>query len=135
MGHISDRCGVLNTAIICGTAAGLSCLFIWTQAKTFTTLAIFMVLYGAFAGPSFMLLPVAATREVDPSRISSALGFSFFAHSIGLILGAPMTRRIVEAHNGNYTGAIIVVGVLDILSAALLLAARINADRRLWAIR
>lgn len=135
MGYMSDRYGVLNIAILCGTAAGFSCLFIWTQAKTFTTLAIFMVFYGAFAGPSIMLLPVAATREVDPNRISSALGFSFFAHAIGYILGAPMTQRVVEAQNGSYSGAIIVLGVLDILGAALLLVARVNADRRLWVAR
>ncbi|KAG0005213.1 hypothetical protein BGZ65_011691 [Modicella reniformis] len=135
LGYISDRCGVLNIAIICGIASGLSCLLVWTHAKTFAAMAVFMAFYGAFAGPSIMLLPVAATRAVDSSRISSALGFSFFAHSIGYILGPPMTQRVIEAQNGSYTGAIIVVGTLNMLGAVLLLAARFHADRRLWVPR
>ncbi|KAF9347207.1 hypothetical protein BGX34_003313 [Mortierella sp. NVP85] len=135
MGYISDRYGVLNIAILCGMAAGCSCLFIWSQAKSFVTLALFMVFYGAFAGPSIMLLPVAATRVIHPSRTSSALGFSFFAHSIGYILGAPMTQHIVQAQHGKYTAAILVLGLLDIVSAALLLVTRLLVDRRLWVAR
>ncbi|KAK3823033.1 MAG: major facilitator superfamily domain-containing protein [Benniella sp.] len=135
MGYISDRYGVLNIAILCGMVAGCSCLFIWSQATSFVTLALFMVFYGAFAGPSIMLLPVAATRVIHPSRTSSALGFSFFAHSIGYILGAPMTQHIVQAQHGKYTAAILVLGLLDIVSAALLLVTRFLVDRRLWVAR
>ncbi|KAG0206906.1 hypothetical protein BGX28_001775 [Mortierella sp. GBA30] len=131
IGHISDRYGVLNLTVLCCFISGLACLLLWLQARTYALLATFMVFYGCFAGSTIMLFPVAATRAVPSNRVSSALGFVFFAHTIGYLLGTPLAQFIIQAQSGSYTGAIVFVGVVNLVCGLITLVARIAADSRL----
>ncbi|KAF9957294.1 hypothetical protein BGZ70_009550 [Mortierella alpina] len=132
IGYISDRYGVLNTTVVCCFISGLACLLLWLQAQTYALLATFMVFYGCFAGSSIMLFPVAATRAVPASRVSSALGFVFFAHTIGYLLGTPLAQFIIQVQHGGYAGAIVFVGIANLICGVIVLIARIAADPRLW---
>ncbi|KAF9284935.1 hypothetical protein BGZ68_004286 [Mortierella alpina] len=132
IGHISDRYGVLNSTVVCCFLSGLACLLLWLQARSYALLATFMVFYGCFAGSSIMLFPVAATRAVPANRVSSALGFVFFAHTVGYLLGTPLAQFIIQVQHGGYTGAIVFVGIANLICGVIVLIARIAADPRLW---
>ncbi|KAG9323427.1 hypothetical protein KVV02_008827 [Mortierella alpina] len=132
IGYISDRYGVLNSTVVCCFISGLACLLLWLQAQSYALLATFMVFYGCFAGSSIMLFPVAATRAVPASRVSSALGFVFFAHTIGYLLGTPLAQFIIQVQHGGYAGAIVFVGIANLICGVIVLIARIAADPRLW---
>jgi len=161
IGHLADQYGVLNATLICCTITGLACLTLWLNAASFATLAAFMVFYGCFAGSSIMLFPVAATKAVNvlstttapnnsgasgpnshvgpaPSRtgnsdgVSSALGFIFFAHTVGYLFGTPLAQFLIENQGGRYAGAIVFVGVSNLVCAIIVFAARINASKSFW---
>ncbi|CAO3566632.1 unnamed protein product [Mortierella alpina] len=132
IGYLSDRYGVLNLTVVCCFISGLACLLLWLQAQSYAILATFMVFYGCFAGSSIMLFPVAATRAVPASRVSSALGFVFFAHTIGYLLGTPLAQFIIQVQHGGYAGAIVFVGIANLICGVIVLIARIAADSRLW---
>lgn len=161
IGYLADRYGVLNATLVCCTVTGLACLTLWLDAASFASLATFMVFYGCFAGSSIMLFPVAATKAVDihttattaspnnnsPSTnvrhtsskagstdgVSSALGFIFFAHTIGYLFGTPLAQFLIEYQGGRYAGAIIFVGVSNLVCAIIVFVARINASKSVWA--
>ncbi|KAG0053643.1 hypothetical protein BGZ83_000714 [Gryganskiella cystojenkinii] len=154
IGHLADRYGVLNLTLICCSVTGLASLILWMNAADFAALAAFMVLYGCFAGSSIVLFPVAATRAVteftsltaqegpgavDPRSaaqtaargVSSSLGFVFFAHAIGYLFGTPLAQFLIEDQGGRYKGAIIFVGVSNLVCAMIVLAARISVSKQL----
>lgn len=47
---LADWIGHINVVIIYCTISGLSCLLLWTFAKTFGTLLAFSIFYGFFGG-------------------------------------------------------------------------------------
>ncbi|GJJ75071.1 hypothetical protein EMPS_07429 [Entomortierella parvispora] len=161
IGHLADRYGVLNATFVCCTITGLACLTLWLNAASFVTMAAFMVLYGCFAGSSIMLFPVAATKAVnDPpptasnssstggqsrnvahssyraggdNDVSSALGFIFFAHTIGYLFGTPLAQFLIENQGGRYAGAIVFVGVSNFVCAFIVFLARVKGSKKISA--
>ncbi|KAF9584214.1 hypothetical protein BGW38_007207 [Lunasporangiospora selenospora] len=134
VGQLADRTGVLNWSIITSLLTGVSCLAFWLNARSYGALVAFMVLYGAFAGSTIMLLPVAATRAVSPDRMSSALGFVLFAHSIGYLFGTPFAQWIIAMQDGSYWGATTLVAAMNFVCGGILIFTRILTERRFWAV-
>ncbi|KAF9186873.1 hypothetical protein BGZ51_001729 [Haplosporangium sp. Z 767] len=140
IGHLADLYGVLNSTILCCLFSALACFIFWLHvAHSFVTLGLFMVLYGTFAGSVIMLIPVAATKAVPESRISSALGFVFFAHTIGYLFGTPLAQSMIaslkpgESGGTAYTGAIVFIGVTNCVCAGVILAAKLVTNRKILA--
>ncbi|KAI8061246.1 major facilitator superfamily domain-containing protein [Thamnidium elegans] len=57
-GYLGDHIGVVNVNILFSFVCGLSSLFIWTFAKTYATLMIFIVIYGFLSGAVWSLCKV-----------------------------------------------------------------------------
>ena len=134
IGHLADCYGTLNATILCLLLSGLSSLLIWLQAlHSFAVLATFMFFYGCFGGATIMLLPVAASKAVDGRQIPSALGFVFFAHTVGYLLGTPLAQFIIVESRGSFEGAIVFVGVVNLVCAGVVLVARVHVSRTLFA--
>ncbi|KAG1004941.1 hypothetical protein G6F27_009683 [Rhizopus arrhizus] len=54
-GYLGDHIGVVNVNVVFLFICGLSSLLIWTFANTFTTLLIFILVYGFMSGSVFSL--------------------------------------------------------------------------------
>ncbi|KAI9231141.1 MAG: major facilitator superfamily domain-containing protein [Podila humilis] len=103
-GTIADRLGVLNIAATCCLLSGVSALCLWgghVAPATMPVTTAFMVCYGIFAGSAIVLLPVAATKAVGPDKLASAVGFVFFSHTIGYLLGTPIAQAVIRAQGGG----------------------------------
>ncbi|KAK3846496.1 MAG: major facilitator superfamily domain-containing protein [Linnemannia gamsii] len=134
IGLLADRYGTLNATILCLLLSGLSSLLIWLHAShSFAVLATFMFFYGCFGGATIMLLPVAASKAVAVYQVPSALGFVFFAHTVGYLLGTPLVQFIVVESKGSFRGAIMFVGVVNLVCAGIVLVARLRVSRSLFA--
>ncbi|KAF8929347.1 hypothetical protein BGZ47_001095 [Haplosporangium gracile] len=132
IGHLADRYGTLNATILCLLLSGLSSLLIWLHAShSFAVLATFMFFYGCFGGATIMLLPVAASKAVSGPQVPSALGFVFFAHTVGYLLGTPLVQFIIVESRGGFEGAIVFVGVVNLVCASVVLVARVHISRAL----
>ncbi|KAG0249103.1 hypothetical protein BG011_009577 [Mortierella polycephala] len=138
IGYLADLYGVLNLTILCCLFSALACLIFWLHvAHSFVTLGLFMVFYGIFAGSGIMLFPVAATNAVPESRMSSALGYVFSAHTIGYLFGTPLAQSMIaspksgESGGTEYIGAIIFIGITNCVCAGVALAARLAANRKI----
>lgn len=130
IGHLADRYGTLNATILCLLLSGLSSLLIWLHAShSFAILATFMFFYGCFGGATIMLLPVAASKAVLGREVPSALGFVFFAHTVGYLLGTPLVQFIIIESRGSFEGAIVFVGVVNLVCAGVMLVARVHVSR------
>lgn len=135
-GTIADRLGALNTAAACCLLSGVSALCLWgglVAPATMPVTTAFMVCYGIFAGSAIVLLPVAATKAVGPDKLASAVGFVFFSHTIGYLLGTPIAQAVIRAQVGGYAGASVFVGVGNIVCSAVLVLAKVCVNRNLWA--
>lgn len=136
MGTIADRLGVLNTTTACCLFSGVSALCLWGGLVAPTTVlvtTVFMVCYGVFAGSAIVLLPVAATKAVGADKLASAVGFVFFSHTIGYLLGTPIAQAVIRAQGGGYVGASVFVGVGNMVCSGVLVLARVCVNRKLWA--
>ncbi|KAG0341155.1 hypothetical protein BG004_006120, partial [Podila humilis] len=130
MGMVGDRLGVLNTAMFCSVLAGLNSLVLWNHSKTVMMTMWFMALYGISAGSLIVLLPVTASKMVEPARLPSAIGFTCFAHTIGFLVGTPIAQAIVHAQHGSYSGTIVYVGVSYLVVAVVLVLARLVTSKK-----
>ncbi|KAF9424624.1 hypothetical protein BGZ94_008019 [Podila epigama] len=135
LGLVADRVGVLNTTIACTLLTSINVLLIWgVFAKSIQGVIVFMVFYG-FSSSTIILLPLAASKAVSADKLSSSVGFAFFAHTTGYLLGTPAAQSIVHHQGGSYSGAIVFVGVANLLCALVVLAARCTINRRqFWII-
>lgn len=134
-GLLADRYGVLNTSVVCCLFSGLSALCLWggPAPKTVAVTTVFMVFYGVFAGSAIVLLPVAATKAVGADKISSAVGFVCFSHTIGYLFGTPLAQSMIRAQ-GGYAGAIVFVGVGNMVCGGVLFLARVSVNRKMRAV-
>ncbi|CAO3621760.1 unnamed protein product [Cunninghamella blakesleeana] len=117
-GYIGDQVGVVNINILCLLVCGMSSFFIWTFAASYTSLLLFIILYGFMSGAVFSLLApviVAITGiEKYPSGISLYLLFLTAAR-----LGPSIAGAIQTATNKNsffsqqmFTGFALVLSAL-----------------------
>jgi MFS family permease len=94
-GYLGDHIGVVNVDIIFLFICGLSSLFVWTFAKSFITLMIFIIIYGFMSGAVFSLLaPITASitgMEKYPSAICLYLFFMTAARFGPSLAGAIQT--------------------------------------------
>ncbi|KAF9097653.1 hypothetical protein BGX27_000923 [Mortierella sp. AM989] len=131
MGHLADHIGVFNISIILGLLCAIINFGIWPYAKSVGMLYLFAVLNGALLTPSLTLVPVAATRVLNPTFSRSALGFTFFALSIGALAGLPITQHIVSEHDGNYLMAIYFLSTVSLLCPIAFIIHRQHIQRSL----
>lgn len=131
-GYVADRIGILNTILACQFMTTLSCFALWLPAKGFTVLLIFMIVYGGCAGALFVLLPVAASKSVDLSRMASALSFVFFVYTAGGVVGPPVAECIVEANGGYFRGVIVFLGMMNVVIFVIVAVIRMRAETKFF---
>ena len=79
---LSDAIGRFNCLFPCALIAGLSCLFIWTVARTVATTMIFAALYGFFAGAFVSLTTPCIAQISELKEIGTNVGMLYTIISI-----------------------------------------------------
>ncbi|KAF3917186.1 hypothetical protein ABW20_dc0104443 [Dactylellina cionopaga] len=129
---IADRIGSINMQIPAMIISGILILC-WIPIKTFQGLIAFVVLYGFFSGV-FISLPPASVASITPdvTYFGVRMGMMFSIASVGSLTGTPISGALIHAQGGSHDWARIWSGCIMLFSAALIIAARINASGLKW---
>ncbi|KAI8592885.1 major facilitator superfamily domain-containing protein [Geranomyces variabilis] len=133
-GRLADHLGRINVLILNCFIGGLSCLVIWTVAKSFAALLVFTLIYGVFSGAYWALCAPAVAEVVGLQKLPSALTLVFFTNVLPLIFSGPLASAIYT-HTGSdsYVGSILFAGVAMCFGSSLLLGTKFAKNRRLLA--
>ncbi|KAK6330514.1 hypothetical protein TWF696_003403 [Orbilia brochopaga] len=128
----ADRVGSINMQIPAMIVSGVLILC-WLPIKTFAGMLVFVVLYGFFSGV-FISLPPASVASITPdvTFFGVRMGMMFSIASVGSLTGTPISGALIHAQGGNLDTARIWSGCIMLFSAALIIAARINASGLRW---
>ncbi|KAK6497073.1 hypothetical protein TWF506_004555 [Arthrobotrys conoides] len=129
---IADRIGSINMQIPAMIISGILILC-WLPMTSFNELILFVVLYGFFSGV-FISLPPASVASITPdvTYFGVRMGMMFSIASVGSLTGTPISGALIHAQGGSLDGARIWSGCIMLSSAALIIAARINASGWKW---
>ncbi|EPS40124.1 hypothetical protein H072_6069 [Dactylellina haptotyla CBS 200.50] len=129
---IADRIGSINMQIPAMVISGILILC-WLPMHTFESLIAFIILYGFFSGV-FISLPPASVASITPdvTYFGVRMGMMFSIASVGSLTGTPISGAMIHAQGGSLDGARIWSGCIMLFSAALIIAARINASGWRW---
>lgn len=120
IGFFSDKTGRLNMACFTTFLAGVFCLVVWVNAKSYSILVFFSVI-GGFVGGTYWAVIAPITAEiVDMKDVPSALNIQWLAILLPCLFSEPMGLQIFVG-TGNYVGTQLFVGFMYI-AAALCLA-------------
>jgi MFS family permease len=120
LGFAADRMGKLPTLVLCMVVGGVSTL-LWMLCKTFTTIFIYAVVYGFFAGGVISLLPTVIAQLYGTKKLGSAIGVLYTGTAVGNLLAAPIAGFLYDATHNYYT-SISLAGGLLVLSSVFVLA-------------
>ncbi|KAF3919863.1 hypothetical protein ABW21_db0200667 [Orbilia brochopaga] len=128
----ADRVGSINMQIPAMVVSGILILC-WLPIKTFAGMLVFVVLYGFFSGV-FISLPPASVASITPdvTFFGVRMGMMFSIASVGSLTGTPISGALIHAQGGNLDTARVWSGCIMLFSAALIIAARINASGLRW---
>lgn len=120
VGFFSDKTGRINMACFTTFLAGIFCLVIWANSKTYPVL-IFFSIVGGFVGGTYWATIAPVTAEVvDLKDVPSALNLQWLAILLPCTFSEPIGLQIVVG-TGKYIGTQLFVGFMYI-AAALCLA-------------
>ncbi|KAJ6256539.1 hypothetical protein Dda_8401 [Drechslerella dactyloides] len=128
----ADRIGSINMQIPAMIVSGVLILC-WLPMTTFASMLVFVVLYGFFSGV-FISLPPASVASITPdvTYFGVRMGMMFSIASVGSLTGTPISGALIHAQGGNLDTARVWSGCIMLFSAALIIAARINASGWRW---
>ncbi|EWC43532.1 hypothetical protein DRE_07494 [Drechslerella stenobrocha 248] len=128
----ADRIGSINMQIPAMVVSGILILC-WLPMTTFGEMMAFVVLYGFFSGV-FISLPPASIASITPDVrfFGVRMGMMFSIASVGSLTGTPISGAMIHSQGGSLDGARIWSGCIMLFSAALIIAARINASGWRW---
>lgn len=131
-GYVADQIGIFNTILTCQFATTLSCFAIWLPATAYGLLIVFMIIYRGCAGALFVLIPVAASKSVDRSRMASAMSFVFFVYTAGGVAGPPIAQYILEATGGRVQGMTVYIGMMNAVAFAIVAVIRLRENTKFF---
>lgn len=121
---IADYVGPLNVLIPASFATGVLALG-WIGIKNLGGIISFALLYGFFSGGFVSMPPVAiVSLTPDMRTLGTRMGQVFFVSSLGLLVGTPSGGAILDS-TGSYLGLQLFSGITILVTALLLLAARV----------
>lgn len=123
-GFISDKVGVLNVLGVVFLLQGLVFLFFPFYVLSFRMLLAGALVLGTGIGASLALYPVLTSECFGVEHMGINYGLVFSAYGLGAIAiqGGTMLRDIT----GSYTPALLIAGVLSLISTLLVFYIRIK---------
>jgi MFS family permease len=129
----ADRTGPVNVLVPCSLMTGLLA-FIWIGIHNLGGTVVFAILYGFFSGGFVSLPPVAiVVLTKDMRKIGTRMGQCFFISAFGLLTGTPVSGAILSASGNKWIGVQLFSGVAIMVTASLLLWARVHTAG--WSLR
>lgn len=124
--HLADRFfGPLNTLICFALIAGL-CMYGFIGVHSHSTLIIFAVFYGLFAGGIQSLFPATlSSLTKDLRKTGVRMGMVFSIVSFACLTGSPIGGALIQRRNGDYLYAQLFAGSVLVCGCLTLTAARI----------
>ena len=139
-GFACDRFGSINTFLFTMALNGVTMFAIWSFASSLGVLVLFSILNGLANGAFFVALPTAVGRLGGERHGAGAVSITITGWTPGLLAGNPIAGLLIDALGAEkghsivpYRPAIFYVGGTAIISAFLIIAARMNVDKRLAA--
>ncbi|KAI9298028.1 MFS general substrate transporter [Neoconidiobolus thromboides FSU 785] len=137
LGTLGDRCGRINTLIICVVLTSFFCFFVWTFSYTFGILALFNVLYGVVSGGIVSMSPVIVVQLFGVEGIASINGLLYFASGIPNLVGTPIASAILTASSSNlakpnYIPVIMYSGTSAFLGAVIYFILKLMVNRKVF---
>jgi MFS family permease len=119
-GTLSDRAGRRPVLLLAIAGMAVSLLW-WIAAAELWSLALFAVMFGAFFGGYFAMLPAPAADEFGAAHAGGVVGILYTGLAPGGLLG-PLLAGVAYDRAGSYTLPIAACAVALVVSLGLLLA-------------
>ncbi|KAK2781252.1 hypothetical protein FQN53_000658 [Emmonsiellopsis sp. PD_33] len=122
--YIADFIGPLNVVIPMTLASGIFA-FAWSGVHSTAGVIVVVVLYG-FAAAGFVAVAPVVFMSITPDLrdFGTRLGMSFVLCGAGSLIGTPIGGAIID-RTGGYVGVSALVGVCLVLSAMIMIVARL----------
>lgn len=130
-GLLADRLGPL-TVFAPTAAVSALCLLCWPALREGQTVGLYVwaVFYGFAAGGVQGLLPAGlASLTPDLRKMGVRLGMVFTTNSLAVLVGPPIAGALISVQAGRYVGAQLFSGVVMLLGAGFMCAARVARAR------
>ncbi|KAL4738236.1 major facilitator superfamily domain-containing protein [Aspergillus similis] len=123
---LADRItGKLNILIPLSFIAAVV-VYAWIAVHTVTGLYVFTVIYGLAGGAAQSLFPATATTMIsDVRKTGTRIGMTLSFVGCATLTGPAIDGALIQAMNGEYTGAQVFSGTCIVLGAGSALAARV----------
>lgn len=124
-GVLSDRIGAYNIFFCVVFMAGVLVLGLWIPASGNAAIIVFAVVFG-FASGAYVSLPPALVVGISPlDEIGYRTGLLFLFSSVGGLTSSPIGGAILQRDGGSYTGMKVFSGVMLLVGAGFVMAARV----------
>ncbi|KAI0056547.1 MFS general substrate transporter [Artomyces pyxidatus] len=131
---LADRVGRFNVICVSVLACSIIDFAVWYPTTGEAPIIVFAALYGFVSGPFFTLMPACVNQISPVEQVGGRIGMLFATLSFGALAGTPIGGVFIKTQTReHFQSLIIYTGVLGIVGAAFLVAARLKCDRRLFA--
>jgi MFS family permease len=129
LGHASDRIGHINALLICMLVSGLS-IFSWPLATQFSTLLIFVLVFGFFVGGYISIIPTVIVQLFGTDNIAGTLGLVYSGTVFGTMGGPPLAGLILDlTGKTEFLGVIMFAGSTMLFATVLMALIRYRVHR------
>ncbi|KAI9024567.1 major facilitator superfamily domain-containing protein [Hyaloraphidium curvatum] len=97
MGQFADRCGRMNSYVVCQFLTPVVLLCVWPFATQFWSLIVFSLVFGFLSGGYISLFPVVVAQCFGLKDLGNITGVLFTSTLPGHLAGAPIAGLIVDA--------------------------------------
>ncbi|KAM3456853.1 hypothetical protein MY3296_001511 [Beauveria thailandica] len=137
-GYLCDMMGAVNVLLTSLVLTALSMLAIWPASTTLGPLALFVVVNGLSNGGFFCTMPTVASNIFGSARVGVVMSMIITGWIGGYLMGAPIAGYLLEAFGGAekgltaYRPAMFYGGSLSLVSAILVLVARVRVNKKVF---
>lgn len=125
-GWWGDRAGPFNSNIAAVVLSAVACLGIWLPAgSSLAGIVVFVVVFGFASGNNISISPVCIGRLCKTESYGRYYATSFTVASFSSLFTVPLAGEIVASRGGDYRVLIVFTGLVYVLAAAALLAAKV----------
>lgn len=100
-GFRADAIRPLNSLFLSLLLSAASILVIWPVSNSFGPLITFIIINGAANGGFFAIISTVVRTVFGSARVSVAMGMIVTGWAGGYLMGAPITRYLLEAYGGE----------------------------------
>jgi MFS family permease len=119
IGYAADVYGKLVMLAVCMGVGGVSTLA-WMGCTVFSTMMVYGVVYGFFAGGVISLFPTVVAELYGIKRLATVIGILYTGTAFGNLLAAPIAGFIFDATH-EYYGSISLAGGLLLIATVFVL--------------